>query len=325
MEGRWYNGAMIWSRKSAFAVAVVGLISGASRFAYAAPASPLPEKAPPTASQMVPPETWKEHWFEHDQLLHRIASNDEVTLYFDDNVPPSISEWMLPFLTKLWRYTKETYGPYGPEGRLYAVFHQGRYSGGHPSTYFDASHDNRNVIDCGPGPWAASRPGVADIPSHEVSHIVEGASRGVRESPAFDLWGDSKWAEFYQYDAYVALGRDADARRLFDKFTNAADTFPRPETHWFRDWFYPLWRDHGHAKVMANYFRLLSESFPTMPEDGGKAKAFTRRMNWGEYIHFMSGAAGTDLKPLATKAFGWSDAWEADFQKARQDFPRIKY
>jgi hypothetical protein len=48
-------------------------------------------------------------------------------------------------------------------------------------------------------------------------------------------------------------------------------------------------------------------------------------MNWGEYIHFMSGAAGTDLKPLATTAFGWSDVREAQYQEAKKDFPAVTY
>jgi hypothetical protein len=283
-------------------------------------------KTPPASVQpFSPPETWQEHWFEHNQLLHRVAYNDEVALYFDKDMPSSAAEWMLPFLTKLWHYTKETYGSFGPDGGLYAVFHQGRYSGGHPSTYLDASHDYRNVIDCGPGPWDGTRTGIIDIPSHEVGHIVEGASRDIRESPAFDLWGDSKWAEFYQYDAYVALGRDADASRLFERFSRNTDSFPRAGTHWFRDWFYPLWHDYGHAKVMVNFFRLLSQNFPTELQDDGKIKAYSRRMNWGEYIHFMSGAAGTDLKPLATKAFGWPPEWETQYQKARTEFPKIKY
>ncbi len=44
-------------------------------------------------------------------------------------------------------------------------------------------------------------------------------------------------------------------------------------------------------------------------------------MNWGEYVHFMSGAAGRDLKPLATKAFGWPGEWEEkQHQKARTEF-----
>ncbi len=132
-----------------------------------------------------PPRTWQEHWFEHRQLVKLVATNDEVAIYFDDDMPRDALKWIEPFLTKAWRYTKKTYGSFGPDARLYAIFHNGKYGGGHPSTYFDGSHDFRNVIDCGADSWDESR---LDIVSHEIGHIVEGASRGVHESPAFDIW-----------------------------------------------------------------------------------------------------------------------------------------
>ncbi|MBC8140767.1 MAG: hypothetical protein H7Y38_04935 [Armatimonadetes bacterium] len=285
----------------------------------------LPAHAQTPAKPVITPETWQEHWFDHEQLLARVAVNKEVALYFDADVPAENAKWMMPFLTDLWKYTKKTYGSFGKEGRVYAVFHQGRYGGGHPSTYFESGHDNRNVIDCGLGSWDETRPGIIDIPAHEVGHIVEGASQNVRESPAFTVWGDSKWIEFYQYDAYLALGLDADAKRVYDKFMKTSDNFPHPGTYWFRDWFYPLWRDHGHAKVMANYFRLLAKHFPTKPGENPQNKEYLRRMNRGEYIHFMSGAASTDLRPLATKAFGWDAGCDAEYQQAQRDFPKIEY
>lgn len=277
-----------------------------------------------------PPETWKEHWFEHNQLLKRVASDGEVVIYFDDDVKREGTEWILPFMSKLWKYTKRTYGTYGNEGgkggRLYAIFHQGKYSGGHPSTYFDASHDFRNVTDCGPGPFTTPK---YDVPSHEVAHIVEGASRNVHGSPGWDVWHDSKWAEFFQYDAYMNIGMETDAKRLYDMFSSKADSFPRANTYWFRDWFYPLWRDHGHGKVMANFFQLSAKYYTKKNgEDEGTKPgtvSYAHAMNWGEYVHFMSGAAGTDLKPLAEKAFGWPEEWEGQYRKAQNDFPDIKY
>lgn len=265
-----------------------------------------------------PPEMWMEHWFEHVQNLHLVAYNDDVAVYFDEDVQGG--EWIFPFMTRLWRYTKATYDM-GPEAqsRLFSIHHQNKYSGGHPSTYFDASHDRRNVSDCGPGPWRAAEGFSIDEPSHESGHVVEAANNGVHGSPAFPLWGDSKWMEFYQYDVYLALGMTADAKRLFDRFTATTDNFPRAGTHWFRDWFYPLWRDHGHAQVMVRFFKLLSMHFPK------NGNSYSRDLNWGEFVHFMSGAAGTNLKDLATTAFGWPPDREAQFNKARTDFPMITY
>jgi hypothetical protein len=226
---------------------------------------------------------------------------------------------MLPFDTSMWRYVKTTYGNFGPENRLYLVYHQNKYGGGHPSTYFDGSHDFRDVSDVGPGPWDTGTGLQLDYHSHETSHIVEGASRSSHGSPAFGLWGDSKWAEFFQYDLYVALGLSNEAARLFDKFTNTSDSYPVANAHWFRDWFYPLWRDHGQAQVMVRYFLLLSQYFPKNGSD------YARDLNWGEFVHFMSGAAQTNLKSLATKAFGWPSDWDAQFNQAHIDFPQIKY
>jgi hypothetical protein len=107
-----------------------------------------------------------------------------------------------------------------------------------------------------------------------------------------------------------------------DRYTSTTDGFPRAGTHWFRDWFHPLWRDHGHAQVMVKFFKLLSMYFP---KSSGRNPSYTRDLNWGEFVHFMSGAAGTDLEALATTAFSWPAEWEAQLQKARTDFPAITY
>ena len=229
---------------------------------------------------------------------------------------------MVPFVTRAWRYTKKTYGNFGPDPRVFAIFHQGKYGGGHPSTYFDESHDRRNATDCGLGYWDRDS---IDVVSHEIGHIVEGGNNGVEESPAFEMWKDSKWIEFYQYDLYVALGLRNDAQRIYQKWSNQTDDFPRPRTHWFRDFFHPLWRDHGHAKVMVNFFELVAKYFPRGPYGNDKHPRYTRRMNWGEFIHFMSGAAHKDLRPLARRAFGWPAEWNDLYKKAREDFPEIKY
>ena len=48
-------------------------------------------------------------------------------------------------------------------------------------------------------------------------------------------------------------------------------------------------------------------------------------MNFGEYIHFMSGAAGKDLRPLAEKAFGPSSERDAQLAKAKSEFSNVTY
>ena len=129
--------------------------------------------------------------------------DDCVAIYFDADVDRDEAEWMFAYVSRIWEYSLATYGAMGEE-RLFAIFHQGKYGGGHPSYWYDASHDNRNVADQGGNDWSE---GNYDVVSHEIGHVVEStAPYPRRTSPAFGLWGDSKWAEFYQYDLYVALG-----------------------------------------------------------------------------------------------------------------------
>ena len=70
--------------------------------------------------------------------------------------------------------------------------------------------------------------------------------------------------------------------------------------------------------MLTQFFALLQKYYPagnsTMPP-----------MNWGQYIHFMSGGAGVELKTQATYAFGWNNTWEAQLAQAKIDFPAIKY
>lgn len=261
-----------------------------------------------------PPATWQEHWFEHNQLLNRKFYDNDVAVYYDNEVSASVT-WPYSFAGDVWRYTKSVYGAFGSDPHLFAIFHTNKYSGGHPSTYFDASHDYRNVIDVGPGPWTSGAGNDLDIVTHEVAHIVEGASKGIRNSPAFGLWGDSKWAEIFIYDVYRGLGRTSDVTRWYNLMINQSDNFPRANTYWFRDWFYPLYSAYGGTQTLNRFFTLLSQYFPK------SGNAYSRGMNWGEFVHFWSGAAGVNLKPLATTAFGWPAAYETQFNQARIDFP----
>ncbi|MBT1706083.1 hypothetical protein [Chryseosolibacter indicus] len=276
-----------------------------------------------------PPKTWKEHWGSHQSLLQRMYYNDDVVIYFDEDIDKSIT-WPNQFMTDVWRYTKKVYGNFGDENRLYVIFHAQQASGGHPAGYIDKHHDYRNVIDNGAGvanAWHDDAYENYGMPVHEVSHIVEGVSKQVRESPAFDIWGDSKWAEIFAYDVFLGIGKTAEAKKLYDKHMNYSDNFPSPGTYWFRDWFYPIYKNHGGSKALNGFFELLAKHFPKVPdaENDNKNLIYSRRMNYGEFVHFWSGAAGTNLKEQATLAFGWPAEWEAQFIQAQKDFPGITY
>ncbi len=266
----------------------------------------------------IPPVAWQEHWFEHNQLLKRVYYNDDVAIYYDPDMDRSIT-WPNRYETDLWGYVKSVYGNFGSENRLYCIYHQGKYGGGHPSTYFDDSHDYRNVTDCGPGPWNDSTGWNLDVVTHECGHIVEGASNGVHGSPAFSLWGDSKWMEIFIYDVYVNLGKTSEAQRWYNQMQTQTDNFPVANAQWFKNWFYPIWNDYGGNKVLAKFFELLAQNFPKNGVD------YARDINWGEFVHFWSGAAGVSLKGRAKIAFGWPSEWQSQFTQAQKDFPNVEY
>lgn len=284
--------------------------------------SEKPEDNKPTEEAAdAPPILWKEHWFEHNQLLKRVYYNDHLALYYDNDVDVNI-EWPEEILSDVWSYTKSLYGEFGEDPRLYAILHTDKYSGGHPSVYMDASHDFRNVVDCGPYSWKQPLPeeGLSML-IHEVGHIVEGSANGIKNNPAWDIWKDSKWAEIFIYDVYKGIGKDNFARQFHDEMMNQYDDFPQPNTQWFKDWFYPIYSQYGESKVLDNFYDLLAEHFPK----NSQGTSFSRRMNMGEFVHFWSGAADADLKDIATNAFGWPEEWEIQLQNAKEVFPNIQY
>jgi len=268
-----------------------------------------------------PPATWQEHWFDHRQLLRLSYADDDCAIYFDPDVRPRQARWLPAYIGAVWRYSKATYGHgFGPDPRIYSIHHAGRHGGGHAGYYVSGVHDHHNVSDCGLDGWWESEHLARELPAHEIGHSVESANNSVHGSPAYEIWGDSKWAEFFIYDLYTGLGLDRDARQVHRRFAGNADDFPRPGTHWFRDWFYPLWHECGHAAVMDRFFKLLAAHFPQEP-DG----TYTRRLNWGEYIHFTSGAAGADLSGQAARAFGWPPEWTGQLDRARDQFRAVTY
>jgi len=268
-----------------------------------------------------PADTWQEHWFDHRQLLKLYHDDEHCAVYLDPDVNQREASWLPAYVNRVWQYSKATYGDaFGPDPRIYSIHHAGRHGGGHAGYYVSPVHDHHNVSDCGLDNWRVDNDLARELPAHEIGHSVESANNGRHGSPAYEVWGDSKWAEFYIFDLYTALGMTREAQQVFHRFTGNSDDFPRWGTHWFRDWFYPLWRDCGQAAVMVRFFRLLAEHFPQEP-DG----TYTRRLNWGEYLHFTSGAAAADLSSQATQAFGRSRARRKELERARAQFPGITY
>lgn len=278
-----------------------------------------PGQAQPVPLHGAPPLTWKEHWFEHNQLVKRVYYDDHVAVYYDDDVNRSLT-WPFKTMSDVWRYVKKTYGQFGDSSRLYVILHEGKYGGGHPRGYFDPSHDFRNTLDCGLTDWSTPTGERIGIPVHEIGHIVTFASHNTKGSPSDALWGDSKFMEIFNYDVYRNIGMDDEAEKLLVQMETQVDNFPRPGSQWFKNWFYPIYERHGNAAVLNKYFAVLADNFT---KDGDNR--FVRDLNWGEFIHFWSGAAGTNLKTQATLAFGWPAEWDQQFKQAQKDFPNVKY
>ncbi len=285
-----------------------------------------------TDTSHYPPYTWQEHWFDHRQLVKRVHFNNNIAVYFDDDVNRSKAGWLFDFTDTVWAYTKKVYGAFGPNdttNRLFAVYHTGKYGGGHPDTYLNGAHDFRNMIDIGSGwdAWENVTAWETDVIIHEIAHIVEGGSKAIKESPAFGIWGDSKWAEIFVYDVHDGIGNNAARDRVYNTCMSNTDTYPRANTAWFRNWFYPIYNKYGKAIVLNKYFDLLSKNFPTKITGG--ITSYSRALNFGEFIHFWSGAAGVDLSYRALMAFGTKDKdgkdWQAQLTIAKAAFPGITY
>ena len=269
---------------------------------------------------VTPPATWKESWLDHTQNLERVYFNEDVVVYYDAQMPRSTT-WTYAFMTDVWKYVKSVYGDFGKENRLYVVAHAANDHIGRTGNIFDQATSHRSLSDVTgtADDWTTQSYWAIDAQVHEVGHVVEGSSHGVHESPAFDIWGDSKWAEIFQYDVYKGIGRTDDADRLYDQYMDTSEDFPSPDTYWFRDWFFPIYDQYGESEVLNEFFHQLSLYFPKNGE------SYARRMNMGEFVHFWSGAAGDDLVNLATDAFGWTPEWQDQLEQAKIDFPGVVY
>ena len=218
--------------------------------------------------------------------LTRVACNADVATYFDAGLveqSPATTAWLSPFISDIWKYLKQEYGscavarelpaPIGPGCEAFgapkpmlAFLHKSGSGGGTIRQRFDASSSFRTTIDVGVSDFLEDNSTLRDTMVHEACHQVEGASQGVHDSPAFPVWGDSKWAEFCVFDFYTRTGRSLDARRAFDKFSSGSDGLPAGASNaaWFRDWFFPLWQQEGGSPaVMERFFGLLSQHSPS--------------------------------------------------------------
>lgn len=282
------------------------------------------------------PHQIHESWSGHEQIMTKVAEGQDIAIYYNDDVQRGALRSHSEYIRKLWKHVKNTYGDFGPQsGRLYAFFHANvptstpAYSTNSIQTYFDMQSECRNVLDfVGRMETSWSRSmfnGTSkdlDAVTQEMAHLVEFSSKGVHGSPTFQLWGEGPWKEIFTFDAYYSLGLQNEKQRWFLAAYNSKYDYPKYDTYWFRDWFYPVYKHYGGGALLSKYFELLAKHYP---RKDAMMWEYKRDLNLGEFVHFFSGAAQVDLKSHAARAFRWTHDDERELLRARNDFPQIWY
>ena len=255
--------------------------------------------------------------------MTRAFYDDEIAIYLGEGMDPQ-TDWMNDYVRDMWVYAKETYGYFGEDPRIYVFVHKDSDPGyATINDYFEGRIGYRNVLTLGGSwDWSSFSDTGLEVITHEMAHIIEGANNRVAESPSFQFWGDSKWAEIFIYDTYKAIGEDEWAQEWFDKMQTNKGGFQFEDAYAFRDWFYPIYEEYGGAQVYDKYFELLAECFPQKDievENGETAKEHARRANAGEVLHFFSGAAGENLSEQFDTAFGLTSEVQSQLEQAQNE------
>lgn len=278
-----------------------------------------------------PPLSWVETgWYGgHNRTLHRRPLDTHIAMYADQYVNPQSSvDWLRPILNQAWAYTKAQYGSFS-DPYLYVIANQDNVYAGHPYTVAgvqyvsEASAYHRNVIFSPRTDWTNTQDDwfVASF-THEMAHIVESNNNAVFGSPAFQTWGDSKWAEIYQWDVYQnisALLPSGFKDRAWAELNQNVDD---DGIYWFRDFWYPIYAGQvgGTRQGVAQldrFFELMAQYLPKINS------RYAKDINLGEFVHFMSGAAGVSVEAQAKIAFRWSSDTAVQLATAQQTFPAV--
>ena len=278
-----------------------------------------------------PPRTFADSTKSGNPTVTRAYYDDEIAIYFSEGIDPS-TDWMNDYIREAWQYTKQTYAPVGDpriyDARLYVFMHEdSTRSGATIASFSYSDFGYRNVMSLGSlWDWSEPNQKAYEVITHELAHIVEFGSNEISQSPSFVFWGDGPWPNIFTYDVYRALGRDDWAQDWFDRKVELKDGHlgQLPEYYFFRDWFYPLYDQYGGVEFFQRYFTILSENYPTEGIFGKGDDVipwYQGDANYGEVLHFMSAAAGVNLREQYTTAFGWSAERAAEFREAQQDYP----
>ncbi|KAI9103047.1 hypothetical protein DFS34DRAFT_607273 [Phlyctochytrium arcticum] len=285
----------------------------------------------------------------------RVFCNADVAVYMTDAMralPRSTTKWVVPFFRKAWRFVKETYGGCMVPRALPASIGTACEALGAPKPLlvqlglgttpvsngwsnwngrFDPSSGNsrsnfRSWLGQSYDDWSNTNYAPKKQAMNLICRLVETTSQGLHETPALPVWGSGKFADICTYDFFNRSGFASEASQAFTELmAGASNNYPSGTSNarWFRDWYYPLWVEKGYSLAWhETYFGLLSQFFPTNTENSGANLIYSRRMNVGEYVHFMSATVGRSLVSQASSAFntGWNSG---QFSTARSTFPAL--
>ncbi|MGC4088400.1 MAG: fibronectin type III domain-containing protein [Polyangiaceae bacterium] len=287
-----------------------------------------------TPAVVTPPTSWVETgWYNHTRTLSRRDLDTDITLYVDQYVSPASSaDWLRPILNQAFIYAKSAYGGFG-DPMLYVVANQDNvaadvndYYGGGGVVCLQDSPNYKNIIHVTSGDWTdQTSTWNIDAFTHELGHVVETTTNGVFGSPSYHAWGDSKWAEIFQYDIYLhsTLVPSGYAAAFYNEHLTSTDDWGN---FWFRDFLYPLYMgnfgnpatDKKGAAVYSKYYQLLAQYLPKRI-----SHMFAGEISVGEFLHFMSGAAGVSLESYARTAFKWTPELELQFANAQIMYPEV--
>lgn len=305
------------------------------RAANAAGASAWVTTNASTPAAQPPPATWTETgWYEgHDRLLTLRPQDSDIAMYTDPFVTPTSVDWLRPILNQSFQFAKAAYGSLS-DPLLYVVAEQdGRpedvndiYGTGGIVNVSSSEAYYRNIVFAASADWTdQERAWNIDALTHELGHIVEFNNNGWFESPSYSAWGDSKWCEIFLWDvfAHSTTLPAGWVERTFTEMSNAIDDYGN---HWFRDFTYPLYQgqvgntdpNRKGSALYSRYFQLLAQYLPKLDSTYGE-----KQMTVGEFIHFMSAAAGVNLEAQAKLAFPWTPELELQFANAQLQFPQV--
>lgn len=311
------------------------------RAANAAGASAWVTTNATTPAVQAPPSSWTETgWYPtqndpqgHTRPLTRRPLDSDIAMYHDQYVPPTSVDWLRPILNQAFQFTKASYGSLS-DPVLFVVAEQagrpedvnGLYGLGGVVYVSSDQAFYRNIAFVASGNWS-DQTSLWNVNAftHELGHIVESNNNGWFDSPSFSAWGDSKWADIFIWDvqSHSTTLPAGWLDRTFAELSASVDDYGN---NWFRDFLYPLYTgavgntdpSRKGSALYSRYFQLLAQYLPKLDTTyAGK------NMTVGEYIHFMSAAAGMNLEAQAKVAFRWTPELELQLANAQLMFPEV--